>query len=129
MTLEDFYNRPVAFTEFVVEILLNNGCSLDFGTAYGMDYLTVTSEGSAGEKQFVVALRSEEIRKNLLPVLRFTEEKPERKIFLCVLNPKDKQFLEGVLMTRTNNVEVYQLPLIDRYRFYRREFESRKRKI
>ncbi|GHA47916.1 hypothetical protein GCM10007103_31060 [Salinimicrobium marinum] len=129
MTLDDFYNRPVAFTEFVAEILLKNGYSIDFGSAYGMDYLTVTSEGSEVEKQFVVALRSEEIRKNLLPVLRFTEEKPERKIFLCVLNPKDKQFLERVLLSRMKNVEVYQLPLIDRYRFYRREFVLSKKRI
>lgn len=125
MTLEDFTRKSFALTEFVAEILLDNGCSLGLGVANGLDFLTVTSEGSAVEKQYVIPLRSEELKGSLLSVLRFAEDNPEKKIFLCVLNPKDKQFLERVLLP---NVEVHQLSLVDRYRFYRREFESAKRK-
>ena len=91
MTLENFINRSFALTEFVAEILLNQGCSLDFGTAYGFDYLTVTSAGPGVEKQYVIPLRGEKIREGLLPLLHFAEENPAQTISLCVLYPKEKQ--------------------------------------
>ncbi|MDT0688761.1 hypothetical protein RM549_03140 [Salegentibacter sp. F188] len=129
MTPEDFSNRPVAFTEFVAEILLNKGCSLDFGVAKGLDFLSATSKDPPLEKQYVVALRDEEVRGSLLSVLKFTKENPEKKIFICVLNLGDKQFLERVLLPRTQNVEICLLPLLERYSFYKKDFESRKSKI
>lgn len=60
MTIEDLTDKSFAFTEFVAEILLNNGCSLDLGEAYGIDYLSVTSESPAAENQYVVALHGDQ---------------------------------------------------------------------